>query len=196
MPKKRAYARSDFPRPRKQLAEQGKFEHAVRAEDELELSFGSLATLTLGQRVELTAVIHPRGQRLVCENQLIRDPELVCDAHDARLCCERVGTLLPDEAVVVVGFDVATHIVSRLGEHHVDARTVQVVRKRRPRDARAHHQAVSDRVVRRRWRDVRHDQSRPTPLRRRADTRLYQKRARQRDANDQGHISRDRGCVR
>ena len=91
VPKKRAYARSDFP-GHEQLAEQGKFEHAVRAEDELELSFGSLATLTLGQRVELTAVIHPRGQRLVCENQLIRDPELVCDAHDARLCCERVGT--------------------------------------------------------------------------------------------------------
>jgi hypothetical protein len=134
---------ADLAGPREQLARQAKLEHAVGPENELELPLGPLAALALWQWVQLAVVVHPRGQRLVREDQLVVDAELIGDANDAGLCRKRVRALLPDEPVLVVRDHVASHVVARLGEQHVDARAMQVVRQRGSRDASAHDERVS-----------------------------------------------------
>ena len=66
-------------------------------------------------------MVHPRRQRFIGEHELVADAELVRNPHDARLRCERVGALFPDEAILIVRFDVAANVVARLGEQHIHA---------------------------------------------------------------------------
>jgi len=143
VPNQRPDRRADLTGPRQQAAREPKLEDAVGAKDELELALWALAALALGERVQLAAVVHPRRQRLVRKHQLLLDAELVRDADDRRLRRKGVWAILPDEAVLLVRDDVATHVVARLGEQHVRAAAVQVVRQRRARDAGADDDAVN-----------------------------------------------------
>mmetsp|Transcript_2211 Transcript_2211/g.6982 ORF Transcript_2211/g.6982 Transcript_2211/m.6982 type:complete len:227 (+) Transcript_2211:1141-1821(+) len=93
--------RTDLAWPRKEIAEQSKLEHTIGAKYELELSCGSLAPLTLGERVKLAVMVDPRRKALIGKHKLILDAQLMRDAHDGRLRGERVGTLLPDETVLL-----------------------------------------------------------------------------------------------
>mmetsp|Transcript_23477 Transcript_23477/g.48743 ORF Transcript_23477/g.48743 Transcript_23477/m.48743 type:complete len:240 (+) Transcript_23477:757-1476(+) len=60
-------------RPTEQSTKQGKLHDAIRAKDQLQLSFGAFSTLSLGQRVQFSIVIDPRRERFISEYKLVID---------------------------------------------------------------------------------------------------------------------------
>mmetsp|Transcript_384 Transcript_384/g.1006 ORF Transcript_384/g.1006 Transcript_384/m.1006 type:complete len:494 (+) Transcript_384:298-1779(+) len=139
-----------LPRPREEVADESELEHAVRAEDQLDLPLGPLPALSLGERVELPPVVDPRRQTLVGEDQLVVYAELVRYPDDARLRREGVGTLLVHELAVFVADHLASNVpakvVPRLGQEHIHVRVVEVVRQCRAGDAAADDDAVAVRL--------------------------------------------------